>query len=147
MKNIVSVLTLSVLLSPPLLAAEDSAKEKGYGMGHSAMPGYGMMMSQEQMKSMEKHMETMQEMMLTIKNEQDPKKRQALMQEHRQMMQQGMQMMHGGMSMDKHAGGKMGAMKMEKRMEMIEHRMGMMKMMMGQMIDHNYVEDNKAPQQ
>lgn len=151
MKNMVSVLTLSVLLSSPLfvngaLADEKSAKDKsyGHGMNQSVMPGNGMMMSQEQMMGISKHMQEMQGIMLTIKNEPNPEKHQVLMQEHMQVMQQGMQMMHGGMGNDKNAGRKMGAMDMEKRMEMMGQRMGMMQMMMGQMMDHE-TEANKVP--
>ena len=62
------------------------------------------------------------------------------------VMQKGMRLMGDGMGMEVTVGesSKMDDMDMIKRMDMMEERMGMMQMMMGQMMDHES-ESQKTP--
>ena len=87
---------------------------------------------------MQGNMKKMQEQMDKMGKTTDPKERQKLMGEHMQTMMDSMKMMHGtggGMMM----GGKKSGMAdgdMMKHHEMMEQRMDMMQMMMGQMMQH-----------
>ena len=141
MKKLISTLVIAAAISSPVFA------EKGHEHGDSKdQPMGGMMMGHEQMMAMHEHMQKMKEMMAKIKAETDPEKRQQLMQEHRRTMQGGMKMLDDGMGMEMTVGesSKMDDMDMIKRMDMMEERMGMMQMMMGQMMDHES-ESQKTP--
>lgn len=139
MKTLISVLAIATFLTTPVFAENHDGCMKGEDMKG------GMMMSQDQMMAMHGHMNKMQNMMSDIMKESDPQKCQALMHEHMQAMHKGMQMMNGNMSMmpkamDDEKPSQMGNMDMMKRMHMMEQRMGMMQMMMGQMMEHESVE-------
>ena len=142
MKTIISVLAVTALLSSPVFA--DDHGHNG-GMDKSDMTAGGMMMSHEQMVTMHKHMQKMTDIMKKIKTETDSEKRQKLMQQHINDMQEGMKMRMGDMSMDMKTQSKMGDKDMMKRMTMMEQRMGMLQMMMGQMMDHE-LEAKKVPE-
>lgn len=79
-----------------------------------------------EMSGMHEHMQKMRETMAAMRNENDPEKRGELMARHHDEMQQGMRMMEGGTE----------GMAMEQRMDAMEERMGMMRMMMEQMMEH-----------
>lgn len=120
----------------------------------AGMMGGGMMgmMNHEQMMAMHEHMRQMQTLMGEIQQEKNADKRQAMLMKHRDMMRDGMHMLQGGkagmgkgMPMDK--GMKM-EMQPEQCMQMMEERMKMMQMMMGQMMDHEKVmNQDKHPMQ
>jgi hypothetical protein len=84
---------------------------------------------------MHEHMEMMQEQMAAIRAEQDPARRAELMEAHHAGMREAMRMME-------HANTE--GMSMEQRMHAMEERMDMMGMMMGQMMEHQHVEDAPA---
>lgn len=86
---------------------------------------------------MQAHMQEMDTLMAAIKAEQDPAKLEALMQQH-------MELMHAGMEMMSRGEGATNGMTMEDRMQGMEHRMEMMQMMMGQMMEHD-TEESARP--
>jgi protein CpxP len=135
MKKMLCILALSGLMSAKVLAEDTVPHNK---MDQSGMSEKGMMMnmmSHEQMMTMHEHMQTMEAMMTKIKNEKDPEKRRALMEEHMQAMQNGMHMMNGGMKMGTKPS-KMDEMDMDKRIDMMGQKMGMMQKIMEQMMEH-----------
>ncbi len=143
-KKMLSTVFISTLLASPVFAEKGHEHaDKNQSMGGGMMMG---MMSHDQMMEMHEHMQKMHSMMEKIQSETDPEKHQKLMAEHMQAMQEGMHMMNKDMGMksgtkkSSHKGEgmreNMGDMDVMKRMDMMEERMGMMQMMMGQMMEH-----------
>lgn len=152
MKTLASIVVIGILASVSAFA------QQGQGGAHMEGKGMqgGMMMNQEQMAKIQANMGQMQNLITQIQSEKDPQKRQELMQQHMAMMQSSMHMM-GGMMM---GGGMMGhgamvnkdnknmpAMDMNQRMQimenqlqMMQNRMQMMQMMMGQMMQHDAIQ-------
>lgn len=135
MKNLISALAISVLITTPAFADQDHQHGKGQNMQGNMMME---MMSHEQMMAMHKHMQSMRETMDKVLEEKDSEKRQALMKEHMDQIAKGMQMMD---MMQQEEGNDLMSMSnmmemMNERMGMMNENMGMMQMMMGQMRKH-----------
>lgn len=115
MKTLISVLLFSVALSAPVFA--DSQHH-----GKESQP------SSNNMMDMKEHMQSMQAMMKSLKQEPNPEKRSELIDAH-------MQSMKKGMMMNNHSEDGDASMPMGQRMDMMNKRINMMQMMMGQMMD------------
>jgi len=133
MRVIYKVILLTSLFSAPVWADTHHANLNNKGEQRTDMMSSGSMMQ------MNEHMGKLQSQMTNIKREKSSEKRNMMMHEHMQSMQQGMKMMKGGMeSTDKK---EMGNMPIDKRMEMMQDKINMMQMMMGQMMEHNAIKD------
>ena len=133
MRVIYKVILLTSLFATPVWAHTPSANQDNKGEQRTNM------MSRGSMIEMNKHMGKLQSQMANIKKEKSSEKRNMMMHKHMQSMQQGMRMMGGGMESSDKKG--MENMPIDKRMEMMQNQINMMKMMMGQMMEYNAVKD------
>ena len=140
MKKLLADIILVTAIGLPVNAQQEHqhGQQDGNQMGGAqmGMMGQACMMGSECMMAMHEHMNAMQETMSQIHAESDPTKRQALMDQHRATMHEtmGMMMKHdGAMAGDE----KMSQMSMDDRMQMMEERMRMTRMMMSQMMERN----------
>jgi hypothetical protein len=133
MKMLIAATVLSTVLASTATVASEHHESHSMQQGGMAMG----MMSHDQMAVMHKHMQEMQQLMASIKQESDPEKRKQLLQEHQESMQEGMHIMMGDTSA-KHS-----KMNTDERISMMEQRMGMMHMMMGQMLESDELHQNQ----
>ena len=134
MKNLMSALAISALLASPVFAEGEHQHD---GDPNTQGKQGSMMMSHERMMPMmQEHKKSMERLMGQLKKEADQGKRDELIEAHMKEMQQCMMTLNQGE-------GDMASSSTEERMKMMEERMGMRQMMMGQMMD-NMVEARKS---
>ena len=143
-----SILVAAALAAPIVSAQDKSLSAPAVSAQHTHVhdkPGMTMDMDKS-MSQMQENMKTMQQQMEKFQATTDLQERQKLMQAHMQTMQENMQAMHGMggplLMGDGQSGGAKSGHKhttrgdMTQRQDMMEKRMDMMQMMMGQMMQH-----------
>lgn len=147
MNRLTRLIACSVLVAAPVLVFAQGNTEK--------MPRGGMM-NQEQMQQMQENMAQMQGMMQEMRDAKSDDERQRIREKHMGSMQNHMGMMRGSMvgqgmgngqgmmnnqgkkqpgnGQDKRSGGP--GMDDAQRMQMMEHRMDQMQLMMEQILEH-----------